>query len=148
MEFLCFTQLCREKNDQDKFSSFIRSPPQLVKTSNSEKMQSRKKNAKHCQYGRLDAELWKAGRRRGSNLLVNRDKEKYVDTQGSQTRSQLSNWCLGGNEHVFDWTQAFRNVDGKEVGGKKARSRRKVYPELGLWFVLESSMSGYSTKIP
>lgn len=50
------------------------------------------------------------------------------------------------SKHVFDWTQAFRSVDGKEVSGKRVRSRRKVYPEART-LVLESSMSGYSTKI-
>lgn len=61
MELFSFTQLCKKRSDQDKFFPFIRSPPQPVKTSNSEKMQSRKKNAKHCRFGRLDAEGGKTG---------------------------------------------------------------------------------------
>lgn len=46
-----------------------------------------------------------------------------------QEVSSVTGVLEGMSEHVFDWTQALRNVDGKEVGGMKARSRRKVYPE-------------------
>lgn len=51
-----FIQLCTKRRDQDQFVPLRRAPPQPVRTCNSEKMQSRKKNDKHCPYGRIDAE--------------------------------------------------------------------------------------------